>query len=359
MKLTDADSMFATVMRTITNAVAGDPLDQATIDKCNAILLANAADIRTAFGAGGGFITWYNAKLASAPAFQHRGKIPATADVASRFDAFWDEIPAIFSSPKTTALEFAAVMCIGIQENSGDMSCDPEAVGRPPDYPHLVYAFEAIPQLKSSYNVNSDLGNWTALKLFQDQNYVAEHSALPCYHRVVDGGINQAWGSAIWPTGFAPDENAAMNGFVMEADFYKFRGRGVIQTTGRSDYSVLIQYILDNAASLGSATLSQLKATWDSYSGTPATKLDVIASRSTDAQWNLAFGEGAILAAAIAEDSRVKSNYLQLATDAKTLNGGTTTKGSLYFMARKINAGSYPDTVVPMMKAMIRGIASL
>lgn len=140
----------------------------------------------------------------------------------------------------------------------------------------ICYAFEAIPGTKSSYNVNKDLGNWTALKLFRDPSYVAEHSPLPGYHQVVDRGIDQAWGTAIWPTGFPPDEKASVNGFVMEADFYKFRGRGVIQTTGRSDYGVLVQYILDNATNLGNATLNELKATWDAYPTTTATKLDVI-----------------------------------------------------------------------------------
>ena len=99
--------------------------------------------------------------------------------------------------------------------------------------------------------------------------------------------------------------------------------------------------------------MSRFKADWDSYPGAAADKLNIIVSRSTNEQWNLAFGEGVMLAATIAEDSRVKSDYPQLATDAKTLNGGTTIKGSLYFVARKI------DTVVPMMKTMIRGIASL
>jgi len=359
MKITEADGVFTTMLRKITDLFATDSVDQAAIDTCSAIALADSADIRATFAAHGGFISWYNSTLASTPAFKHRGKIRTDAGVASRFDAFWDQIPAIFSSPHTTALHFAAVMCLGIQENSGDMSCDPEAVGRPPDYPGLVYAFEKIPGIKSSYNVNGDLGNWTALKLFEDPSYVAEHAALAGYSHVVDHGIDQAWGTAFWLNGFPSEEDASINGYVMEADFYKFRGRGVIQTTGRADYGVLIDYILNNASALRNANLSQLKAAWDAYPSTPVDKRDVIASRSTNAQWNFAFGEGIILAAAIAEDSRVKSDYLKLATDEKTLNGGMSTKGSLYFMARKINAGNYPNTVVPMIKAMIRAISLL
>jgi hypothetical protein len=50
--------------------------------------------------------------------------------------------------------------------------------------------------------------------------------------------------------------------------------------------------------------------------------------------------ERLLLAATIAGDSRIKSDYLKLAKASKTLNGGKTTKGSLYFMARKINGGS-------------------
>ncbi len=359
MKITDDDSYFTIMRRTVSGLFAADNLDQATVDKCFAISLSNSDDIRTTFGAAGGFIAWYNKVLASTSAFQHRGKIPTNAGVAARFDAFWDQIPAIFSSPSTTALGFAAVMSIGIQENSGDMSCDPEAVGKPPDYPGLVYAFEKIPNLKSSYNVNSGLGNWTALKLFGDPNYLAAHSSLAGYQQAVGNGIDPAWNTAIWPGGFSSQVDTSVNGFIMEADFYKLRGRGVIQTTGRSDYCVLIDYILNNAGQLGNATLNQLKAAWDAYPSTGGSKHDVIASRSTNVQWDAAFGEGIILAAAIAQDSSVKQNYLQLSTNANTLNGGTSTKGSLYFMARKINAGSYPDTVVPMMKAMIRAIAAL
>jgi hypothetical protein len=358
MKINDADGFFATVMKTVTDFFVSDMVEQTAIDICLAIPLSGSADIAAKFAAHGGFIAWYNSTLATAQAFKDRGRISTEVGVATRFDAFWDQIPAIFSAPQTNALEFAAVMCLGIQENSGDMSCDPEKVGTA-GHPGLAYAFESIPGSKSSYNVNKDLENWTALKLFGDAGYVSEHSGLPGYHQVVDRGIDQGWGTASWPKAFSTKEDASVNGFIMEADFYKLRGRGVIQTTGRGDYGVLIDFIMKNAPTLGNATLSQLRATWDAYPSAAANKRDTIATRSSNAQWNAAFGEGIILAAAIAEDSRVKSDYLALASDAKTLNGGTTKKGSLYFMARKINGGNYPNEVVPMMKAMIRAIAAV
>ena len=360
MKITEDESALTVVLRTVADFFkVSDIVEQTTIDKCAAIELTNSTDIGAVFHANGGFISWYNAKLSSTAAFSHRGKISTTEVVAARFNTFWDQIPAIFSSPSTSAIELAALMSIGIQENRGDLSCNAEGVGRPPDYPGLVYAFEAISQLKSSYNVNGDLGNWTALKLFQDAGYVAAHGSLPGYHPVVDKGIDKAWGTPIWPKNFSPVVDESKNGFVMEADFYKLRGRGVIQTTGRSDYKILIDHILSNAAAIGSPVLSQLKSVWDAFPSTSTTKLDAIASRSTNDQWDQAFGEPAILAAAVAKDSYNKKNYLVLSRVEKELNGGTSTPKSLYFMARKINAGSYPNTVVPMMKAMMRAIAAL
>jgi hypothetical protein len=361
MKLTSDDTgLFGLVAKAFINVfAASDTVKQATIDKCAAISLANSADIKNLFAHQGGFINWYNATLSATAPFKHRGRISTSNVVSARFDTFWDQIPRIFSTPTTSAIEFSALMCVGIQENSGDLSNNPEAVGRPPQFPHLIYAFEAIPHLKSSYNVNTDLGNLTALKLFQDAGYVAQHSALAGFHRVVDQGINQAWGTKIWPNGFPNDEDAAINGFVMQADFYKFRGRGVIQTTGRDDYKIVINFILNNAATIGRPVLDQLKATWDAFPSTAANKLEVIASRSTNAQWDQAFSEPSVLAAAVAEDSKAKRNYLVLSRNEAELNGGTSTPKSLFFMARKINGGDYPDTVVPMMKAMMRAIAAL
>jgi hypothetical protein len=84
---------------------------------------------------------------------------------------------------------------------------------------------------------------------------------------------------------------------------------------------------------------------------------NAIASKSSNSDWDAAFGEAVILAAGIRLDSDTKGHYLDLGHDVAILNAGANVKGSLYFMARKINGDGYPDQVVPMMKAMIGEIA--
>jgi len=339
----------------IPQAIPATPdLNQSDIDKCAALKVRNAADIQAQFAAGGGFIAWYNQTLSSQPAFRSRGRIQTTAVVKQNFDTFWDQIPATFGTPQITMIEFCALMCIGIQENSGDLWSNPERVGTAA-HPGLSYAFDKIVGAKQSYNHAN--GNWTALKLFTDETFLAAHRELPGADRITQNGVAPAWGGEIWPSGFPTAEDASVNGFIMEADFYKFRGRGVIQTTGRSDYNPLIQFILTDATAHANSALAAVATAWNQATQGAADPLNAIASVSTNRDWDTAFGEALILAAGISIDSNGKGHYLKLSHDAAILNAGIGTQGSLYFMARKINGGSYPDQVVPMMKAMIAAVA--
>jgi hypothetical protein len=336
-------------------AVAPD-LSQASIDACVAIRLRKASDIEAHFADAGGFIAWYNRTLSSHPAFRHRGKIRATDIVRQRFDAFWDQIPAVFGSAEITMVEFCALMSIGIQENSGDLWANPEKVGTA-GHPGLAYAFDRIPGKKQSYNHAN--GNWTALKLFTDASYLSAHRTLPGADRVLQNGVSQAWAGDSWPGGFPTAEDASVNGFVMEADFYKFRGRGIIQTTGRADYNPLIEFILNDAEARANPALTALATAWRQASGGAPDIINAMASLSTNRQWDTAFGEALVLAAGIRIDSTSKGHYLELSHQRAVLNGGVSTRGSLFFLARKINGGGYPDQVVPMMRTMIQAVAQV
>jgi hypothetical protein len=337
-------------------AAAAPELSQASIDACVAIRVSKASDIAAHFAGDGGFIAWYNRTLSSHPAFSRRGKIPATDIVKRRFDAFWDQIPSVFGTAEITMVEFCALMSIGIQENSGDLWANPEKVGNA-GHPGLAYAFDRIPNLKQSYNHAN--GNWTALKLFGDASYLSAHRTLPGADRVLQNGVSQAWAGESWPGGFPTAADASVNGFVMEADFFKFRGRGIIQTTGRADYNPLIEFILNDAEARANPALAALASAWRQAGQGASDPVNVMANVSTNRQWDAAFAEALVLAAGIRIDSTSKGHYLDLSHQRAVLNAGVSTKGSLFFLARKINGGSYPDQVVPMMRAMIQAVAQV
>jgi hypothetical protein len=328
-----------------------DSVDQATIDKCVARSFRNAADINAAFG--GSFIDFFNRKVGPTPPFHDRPRIDTAQQVRDRFDAFWNQIPAIFGKPAITAIEFCALMSIAMRESSGNLWEHPELVNGPNvPHPGLAYPFDRIAGLKQSYNTLS--GNRTALQLFGDPLYIGAHGALPGRPAVP---LDQRWGGEAWPDPFPTSPSPAVNGFVEQADFFKFRGRGVIQTTGRGHYLPLIDFILGVT---GNATLQNLAQAWKNAVSAvpPAQQRDAIATVSTNDDWKTAFGEGAVLAAGVRLHSAGAGNYLQLAHDAPTLNGGTGVRGSLFFMASHINGGNYANEVVPMMRAMIVAVAA-
>lgn len=340
-------------------------LTQAQVDACAKLKWKTAADIDTFFQTNGNFFKWYNARLSRHPAFADRGKVSVTEVRLARFKAFWDRIPDVFGHPEISGLEFAALMSVSMQETSGNLFENPEKVGTKA-HPGISYAFDAIPNLKSSYNANVGLGNRTALTLFRDDpHYLAAHRTLPGFAAVAGGGsVDAGWGGSRWPANFSAahfkKEDEALNGFVMQADFYKFRGRGVIQTTGRGNYRKIIEFILTDPGAAATPALQALRDTWNALPGaTGPGKLDVIASSTSNTQWKSAFAEGLILAAGVHLHSKNNSDFLDIGRTAAKVNGGTKTKGSFFFMARKINGGDYPARVQPKMIAMAQAIAAL
>jgi hypothetical protein len=161
------------------------------------------------------------------------------------------------------------------------------------------YFFDKIPAIpKISYNTaaNGTLGNKTAYDLFHDPIFMNVPARASMYK---PKNINdKAWAGDVYPTGepvgtsgYKPGEiskNYITLGIIGECDFYKFRGRGVIQLTGRGNYSKFLGYIKDNKTTIGANAASLLIINnWGSDS------IDNIATKITNTEIDTLFADDA------------------------------------------------------------------
>jgi len=160
--------------------------------------------------------------------------------VEARFINLWNNVgrPEFFGESSINLNQFMAITALIINETT-HITGIPEAAG------NLSYYFEDRPQ-HGSYNTNTF--NTPAHTLFRDEHFLAAHGRLnPTEPRIRN---LPAWSGSSWPAGVSNAINYSTNGFIMQADFYKFRGRGLNQTTGRGNYKMVIlavsQYSGDN-----------------------------------------------------------------------------------------------------------------
>lgn len=323
----------------------------AFLQRIKDVKISNATDIRTLMNniTGQDFVDWFNNNMALKGPFAGKSIVSK-----SNFELFWNNsIPVLWDNNKNGSInfiEFLALNTIIINETGGLFIAKiPEKVNSitKPTSPGIAYAFDRIPGTKKSYNTLTDVSNKTALELFSDFHFKDAHGKLPFGEKATGlrDTTNSKWAGDKFPSDIflnnlakAVDPNSPT--FINEADFFKFRGRGYIQVTGRSIYKSIIQFILNYKGQ--NTKINQYKNLWTSA---PFLKnLDIIATRTSNTQWDDLFANTELLIAirSIREHAEGAGRY-QYIPDLNTDAGKVLDK--VLNVARRIsgNASEYVE----------------
>lgn len=230
------------------------------------------------------FVNWFNSTQANIQSFG--GKEARKITNPGKWREVWNNIGSIVytkNGGSFNLLEFFGLNTIIINETGGSFVPLTEGVNKVsnPNKPGIAYAFNSGG--KKSYNTLP--GNLNAYQLFRDANYIAAHVALP-YGTQLQNTLDTRWQQETFPTDDFTNLTDAVRStpptFLTEADFFKFRGRGLIQTTGRANYTNIIKFVIEYTGA--NAKILSYKNRWNAAPFNSQT--GVIATRSTNADWD-------------------------------------------------------------------------
>ncbi|MEV8030652.1 hypothetical protein [Streptomyces sp. NPDC086182] len=313
------------------------PPSDAVLTAANSVTFTDALSVEAWFtgNTGSDFPTWFAANVGGRGAWS-AATCRSDVTTVNNFERLMDLISAIYgptidapqSSVAITLPQMLSLAAIAINETRTFV---PIA-----EMGSLRYMFEPnAASGKASYNVKPDLQNRTAASLFQDPDFQSAHSG-----ETKPQGFNAsdpAWASTAWPTGMPANPQDPRSAYLRQADFWKFRGHGFIQLTGRVWFRNLLQQI--RAYSGGQPVIGQFSQAW--ATGNP----DTLLTRSTDADWETIFTGSDLVGAALGVRAHTSSLNATLALSSSspaTLRASGS--GSLFAVGRAMNGSAYGMT---------------
>lgn len=278
------------------------------------------------------FIDWFNA-VVSGRKYWETKRISADRAHAN-FEAFWK---AFLLRRSMNLLDVFTHMAIFINEVEGNLEHRSEVINsvRHKTSPGISYLFDAL-------TIKSTLGTWTkqsynkkpnktCLECFNDPVFTKAFSHLR-FGKELFGTKDTVWASAAYPKNEYPVSPSAQDsGAILECDFFKFRGRGIIQTTWRANYAALMEYILGYEGD--SAAIQNMRDKYASMS------IDDSLTASSNDDWDAVFKDDSreLLTYAVWRHAE-QSNYW-LSSDPDVVNG--TGRGSIIHFGNSLGGRGY------------------
>lgn len=272
---------------------------------------------------GGDFPAWFNAKVARQN--EWTGLMLSGGPSFASFNSYWS---ALLAQRPFSLVEMLAYTSAAANETGGSFEPITEHFNGPSGpHPGIAYLFDGFlvhtPQgsfHKASYNAGQ---NRSAGSLFRDAHFIGAHAQKPLADKLAHTA-DPVWDGETYPTpAFSTDGQFPHMGYVLEADFFKFRGRGLIQTTWRTGYRPLVSFVQSYAGA--QPVVLGFKEKWAGQDP------DLVCTVSSTLDWDALFAKtDLVVACAALLHHGEAARYVPLGPDPATVNG--VGRGSVAFM---------------------------
>ena len=307
------------------------------IDRFGSVRFRNSNDINRFFAENSqspDFMHWFKDNIGGRSYWRERSLRNISQQDAQSFNMVWDKIPYLFRGREENytinLFQFFGLVSIMINEVGSRFTPIRERGSLSYMFNTIIPATERRPQRrKTSYN--NPRNNMTAYQLFNDEHFLRAHSGMPHYNLVANTS-NRAWHGTEYPRGIVTRPSTA--GIIAEADFYKFSGRGLIQTTWSRSYIRLIEHTLSYNGN--NPIILEYKNEWQ-QSLNQHRSLRIIASQTKNSDWDRLFMEtqNEFACIAVYKFQEHRNRFLEeIEVDARRLQGNRI--GSLYYIGYKV-----------------------